>query len=306
MKKFICNIFLFIIFMSTFYLCALFIWGRSYTLGRLKPNINYKIGSYGHMYTRLNEIKNVNNLDILFLGSSHTYRGFDTRIFKKHGLNTFNLGSSAQTPIQTLTLLNRYLDNIKPELIIYEVFPSTLSSDGVESSMDIIANDKNDLYSYQMALNINKIKTYNTLLYGTIRDLFHLNYKFVEPKQKGKDLYVENGFVEKQMKYYIPQSIENNKIVLKKNQLKSFEQILNIIKKKNIKLLLVYAPITKNLYSSYTNTKYYDSLMISHGKYYNFNEIMDLKDSVHFYDSHHLNQKGVKLFNNKLLNIIEE
>lgn len=306
MRKFIRNIFLFFVFTTTFYLCALFLWGSSYTLGRLKPNINYKIGSYGHMYTRMNEIKNVNNLDILFLGSSHTYRGFDTRIFKKHGLNTFNLGSSAQTPIQTLTLLNRYLDKLQPKLIIYEVFPPTLSSDGVESSMDIIANDKNDFYSYQMALNINKIKTYNTLLYGTLRDLFQLNYDFVEPKQKGQDLYVKNGFVEKKMKYYTSQSHVKNKIILKKNQLKSFEQILNIIKKKNIKLHLVYAPITKNLYSSYANKKSYDSLMASYGKYYNFNEIMNLKDSLHFYDSHHLNQKGVKLFNEKLLNVIEK
>jgi hypothetical protein len=37
------------------------------------------------MYSRLSEIKNYKDIDILFLGSSHTYRGFDTRIFLDSG-----------------------------------------------------------------------------------------------------------------------------------------------------------------------------------------------------------------------------
>lgn len=35
-------------------------------------------------------------------------------------------------------------------------------------------------------------------------------------------------------------------------------------------------------------------------------EIMNLNDSLYFYDSHHLNQIGVELFNEKLINILKE
>jgi hypothetical protein len=167
------------------------------------------------MFTRLKEIKQINknqNIDILFLGSSHAYRGFDTRIFKKYGYNTFNLGSSSQTPIQTLVLLKRYLDRINPETVIFEVNPTTFSSDGVESSLDIIANDRNDIYSYEMAFKIHHIKTFNTLLYAEYRDIFHLDDSFTEPIKKRKDTYIKGGFVEKEMAYYKPEKMDKNEI----------------------------------------------------------------------------------------------
>jgi len=42
------------------------------------------------------------------------------------------------------------------------------------------------------------------------------------------------------------------------------------------------------------------------GNYYNFNEMINLVDTLHFYDSHHLNQKGVRLFNEKIIKLIDE
>ncbi|HLV40544.1 hypothetical protein [Xanthomarina sp.] len=304
MKKFIYTIFLFTLFASIFYVLALFVFGSSYRLSKLEPNINYKLGAYGHMNTRLKEIKNVQDIDILFLGSSHCYRGFDTRIFKNNGLKTFNLGSSAQTPIQTEALLKRYLEKVSPKTVIYEVFPSTLISDGVESSLDLVSNDKNDIYSIQMATRTNHILTYNTLIYATIRELLKLNNSFKEPLKKGKDIYIPGGYIEKEVSYYKPNKINNKALNLNEKQLDAFKRNIELIKKKEINLILVFAPITKNQYSSYTNPKYYDSLMNTYGKYYNFNEMMNLNDTQHFYDNHHLNQKGVNLFNEKVLSTI--
>lgn len=63
------------------------------------PFLKYPIGGTGNSYTRLSEVEDIKNIDILFLGSSHTYRGFDTRIFSKYGYSTFNLGTTSQTPI---------------------------------------------------------------------------------------------------------------------------------------------------------------------------------------------------------------
>lgn len=305
MKKFILNISLFFIFASLFYLSALFILESKYSSGFFEPNVNYNLGSYGNTHTRLKEIDQVENLDILFLGSSHTYRGFDTRIFSKAGFNSFNLGTSSQTPIQTNVLLKRYLDQVQPQLIIYEVYPYTFSSDGVESSLDIISNDINDLYSFEMAIKTNHLTTYNTLFYASIRNIFQLNENYVESKQKNDDTYFTGGYVEKEISYYQPVKLPKKEIKPKKSQLISFDQTVNIIKENNIELILVYAPITKDLYSSYTDNKYFDSLMKTYGNYYNFNELMNLEDSLYFYDSHHLNQKGVQLFNKKLLKVIE-
>lgn len=305
MKKFILKIVSFTLFAAVFYLITLRLW-ESYAPSRFKPNLNYPIGFPGHMFSRLSEVKKTNDIDILFLGSSQAYRGFDTRIYSKSGLKTFNLGSSSQTPIQTMLLLKRYLENLNPKLVIYEVYPQTFMIDGVESSLDIIANARNDLYSFEMALRINNVKTYNTLLYGAINDLLKLNQSFTEPYIKDNDIYISGGFVEKETGYFEPTPFKKKEIIIRPTQLETFSQILSILKDKEIDVILVYAPIPQSNYKSYSNNAYFDSLMKSYSEYYNFNEIINLNDSLHFYDSNHLNQYGVEIFNSKLIEILNE
>ena len=77
MKKFISKIFLFLLLLFIIYSSLLYVFG-GINNSRFKPNLIYKTS---HNSIRLNEVKNKENLDILFLGSSHAYRGFDTRIF---------------------------------------------------------------------------------------------------------------------------------------------------------------------------------------------------------------------------------
>ncbi len=295
-KSIVSFAFLFIIF----YVVLICVWG-DYAPLSFKKNLQYKLGSYGHMYSRMQEIKTVKDIDVLFLGSSHTYRGFDTRIFKNDGFKVFNLGSSAQTPIQTELLLKRYLDSLSPKIVVFEVNPFSFSSDGVESSLDLFANDKNDLYSIINAVRINHIKTYNVLIYSFYRELFNMNKKFVEQKVKNEDTYVVNGYVEKKMRYFVDKPIQKLQSNISKKQISAFENILTKLKNEGIEYYLVQAPITKSRYLKITGTKDFDDLMKDKGTYYNFNYILNLTDSLHFYDSHHLNQEGVKIFNNDLI-----
>lgn len=271
-----------------------------------KPNLNYRIGSNGHMYSRIKELKKCKNIELLFLGSSHAYRGFDTRFYKNRGIGAFNLGSSSQTPIQTLLLLKRYLDKLNPKIIVYDVYPETLASDGVESALDIIANDKNDMLSFKMALYINHLKVYNTFFYGLMQDIFKLNSSFNEPRIRGNDFYVAGGFVEnKKSKTFTPQNFKKKSIDFNNKQIDSFKKIIKMIKQRNITLILVYAPIAPSLFKSYTNNQEFNSIMKGYSTYYNFNEILTLQDNLHFYDSHHLNQLGVEKFNEELIKIIK-
>lgn len=303
MKKFLEKILLFIPLSITTYIFLIIIWG-DFAPGRLQKNLNYRLGSSGHLYSRLNEIKDTQDVDVLVLGSSHAYRGFDTRIFKKAGLKTFNLGSSSQTPMQTEVLLKRYLDELSPKIILYEVYPATFSSDGVESSLDIIANDKNDSESIDMAFRQNHIKVYNLLIYGFYRDLFKKNSYFIEASMKGDDKYIEGGYVERKLQYFKYLEYDRQKWELNNQQFKAFEQVLNLFDERNIPFVLVQAPITTQRYQSYVNNTEFDSTIKKYGKYFNFNKILDLDDRLHFYDSHHLNQDGVEIFNKKLIEII--
>jgi hypothetical protein len=305
MKHFIKSLLLFLPLMLISYIVLVFLWGY-FVPSFFEHNLKFRIGTNGHLNSRLKEVKQSSEVDILFLGSSHTYRGFDTRVFNKHGYSSFNLGSSSQTPLQTQLLLDKHLTSLNPKLIIYEVYPKTFEIDGVESSLDIISNDNFDISSIIMSIKLNNIKVYNTLIYAFFMDILKVNANYKEPYARGNDTYISGGFVQKNISYFNNnEKYEPNIWVLDEKQIKRFENILTILKKKNIELILVQAPITSSLYKSYSNNNYFDSLIVSkHNKYYNFNEILNLNDSLHFYDSHHLNQSGVELFNIKLIEIL--
>lgn len=303
MKRFLKSIALFAVLLVVFYPAALFLWGML-APSFIKSNLNYPLAYSGHSFTRFKEVKHVSSVDVLFLGSSLAYRGFDTRIFESDGLSSFNLGSSNQTPVQTKVLLNRYLHQLNPKVIVYEVQPEVFSVDGVESALDILANDQNDLHSVKMALNLNHIKVYNTLLYAFIRDALELNSSFEEPLSKGDDIYIAGGFVEKQMRFYKSASPEPKAWEFNPRQVSAFQEIVSRIKDLGIELILVKAPVTQSLYRSYSNNQEFDHLMRHTSTYYNFNEILSLDDSLHFYDAFHLNQQGVKLFNDKLIKLM--
>jgi hypothetical protein len=299
MRKFIKSVFLFIPFVVTLYILLVLAWGE-FVPRSFSPNL--VLGSNGHTYTRLQEARNTSGVDILFLGSSHTYRGFDPRIFEMNGCTSFNMGSPFQSPIQTEMLLKRYLDQVNPRLVIYEVYPLTFATDGLESSLDLIANDRNDFSSVRLALRNNHVKVYNSLLYGFYKDLFKSDNPFGEEMVTGDDKYIAGGYVEKKIKYFGHTTYEDQEWNFRPEQFRAFENIIEMFRESGIDYILVQAPITGALYRSYTNNEFFDSIMDRSGVYLNFNNLITLNDSLHFFDSHHLNQTGVEIFNNRLIN----
>lgn len=301
--KLIRYVVLFLLFSGVAYVAFLCIWGDIMP-GFLQRNMYYRMGYGGHMFTRMEEVKHVKNVDVLFLGSSHAYRGFDPRIFAKHGLKSFNLGSSLQSPMQTEVLLNRYLHTINPKVIIYEVYYPAFTSDGVESALDIISNDKNDLESVKMIMNLNHIGTTNTFIYGLCNDLIGATNAFNEDSVKGEDTYVKGGYVQRASTPFKNAMKESPwKYDINDHQWNTFIKLIHLIKNKNIKLILVQTPISKSLYKTFEKKEAFNKMMKQYGEYYNFNEILQLDDSLHFYDPDHLNQAGVEIFNDKLIHL---
>lgn len=306
MKKFFKNLLLFFTYVIVLYFLFIILWGELMPPFARK-NLNYSLGSYGHMHTRLQEVNNYKNIDILFTGSSHAYRGFDTRIAESYGYKTFNLGSSAQTPVQTKLLLERYLDQLQPKILVYEVYPHTFEIDGVESSLDIIANGKIDDKVVDMALTLNDIKTYNSLLYGFYRHTFNRDKNFNEKRIIEKDTYIPGGFIEREVEDNIDSTLNNVAKAIwtpRKYQIQAFETIVALIKEKGIKLVLVQSPVTKQAYNKYSNNDSIDRYFSGKGVYYNFNGVIKLSETIHFYNEDHLNQRGVQLFDMALMDSI--
>lgn len=303
MKRFLFNIFSFVLLFSIVYVIFLIIWGL-YAPSFLKRNI-YSTFEVSHLNRRLQEAKSINDVDILFLGSSHSYRGFDPRNFIKSGFKSFNLGSSSQTPIQTEILVEKYLRKMNPEIVILDVYPDLFANNGTESTLDLIVNEDIDFSTVFLALKINNLSVYNTLIFHSFTKLFNDNYKLNKINTSNIEKYISGGFVERDIEFYKVTELSNRTFSPRFDQLESFSRIVEVLKSEKIKFFLIYVPITKNQYNSYNNNDDFDSLMSSHGPYYNFNKLISLNDSLHFFDSHHLNQNGVNLFNEKLIDVLK-
>lgn len=290
------NIFRFIgfIFASLImYVVMLCIYGDNYSIN--SGNLLYQ--KRNHTITRFNEIKNnTDEVDILFLGSSHSFRSFDSRVYDSLGLKNCSLASQAQTPLQTEMLLKRYLDKVKPKLVVFEVNPHMFSIEGIESSIYLLSADEVDHNALNLVWKQKNIKVFNTFIYSIYNKLFTDDKSGIASISSDYE-YHKGGFLSKKIRLYIPESFENNTYDFKKNQFDSFKNCISILKQNKTPFILIQAPITSTKYFSYSNRNEFDDRMLSYGDYYNTNNMLVLKDSLDFSDSHHLSMYGVKKFN---------
>jgi len=304
MKKFLSDIIQFLFFLFIFYVCFIVISGHFFP-DFLRRNLIYTLGGNGFTYTRLKEVKDLSHVDVLLLGSSRAYRSFDTRIFDTAGLTSFNLGTSNQTPIQSLYLLEKYLEKLKPATIVFEVNPDIFSNNGVESAIDIISNEKMNVSLLKMAIDINHIKVWNTLIYSTFRKSTGLENSFIEGNQKTDQKYIKGGYVLSLTENFDQDAGNSYVCHLDRKQLDAFEKILSLVKSANIKILLVQSPVVSALYNSCSENENFDRLVNQRSDYINFNRTLNLTDTLHFTDGQHLNQNGVDIFCNEILKLLQ-
>jgi hypothetical protein len=303
MKRFIKDFFIFSL-VSSLILGLFFLVGFELLPFRVMPNIKYIGEGYGFSDIRFKEVDTLNDIDILFLGSSHAYRGFDTRNFDSIGFRAFNLGSSAQTHDQTQILLKRYLKELNPKLVVYEVFPNVFKNSGIESNLDLINNDIVDYLNFKSALRVNNIQVYQTLAHAYYKQKFKSQNK-IKSYTRSNDTYIKGGYVEKAIKPKYTHSTSRKGWELNELQKSSFKQNIEMFNSENIKYILVFAPVSSSYYES-IDLKKFNNFIRSYGNYYDFNRISNMNDSLHFYDPHHLTQEGVDKFNTDFIHILKD
>lgn len=299
MKRFVLRSVLFLMALAIGYCFLILLWGM-YAPAWTQKNLVYKLGHKGHSYTRFREVKSAGDIDILFIGSSLCMRGFDPRIFEKQGYKTFNLGSGGQSPVQSLWLLKQHVGHLKPELVVVEVNPYVLSRDGVEPGLDLISNHDFDFSLAGMVVTTRNVKILNTLIYSMMRQKLGLNDGFTEDRIKNDDTYVNGGFVEKKIERFdVDQFWREERYILGPvdYQMQALIEIVELLNEKKIRHLLVQPPVTSFLLKEHQKAFAVDTFFASTGNYINFNPHTYLNDTLHFFDSRHLNQEGVEIFN---------
>lgn len=144
---------------------------------------------------------------------------------------------------------------------------------------------------------------YNSMFFSFLKNNLSGASQSTNVTKYGTHMYVKGGYVERdKLYYYEPEVTSSSQWEYNESQWQAFERCLEIIKSNGAQVFLVYAPITRNLYTSITNNEEFLKRMATYGhQVYDFNVITDLDDVLHFYDSNHLNQDGVEIFNQSLI-----
>lgn len=252
MKSFLFKTTMFVIITVVLYILFIFIFSNVF------PSfLNQSFYKIGYTSNRIQDADKIKNIDVVFLGSSHAYRGFDP---KKFSFSSFNIGTTAQTPIQSYILIKKYLKQMKPKLIIYEVYPEVFEISGLESQLDLLSNSPINTDIIYTTFEFFNIKAFNLLI------LNFLNHNLLEKPitkqgRNNSERYYSNGYVESKKQTFLPIAINNGKWMPLKKHLKYFKKGLNFLKQNQTKVLLVFAPITKREYNSYENIGYFNNLM---------------------------------------------
>ncbi|MFH7018748.1 hypothetical protein [Flavobacterium sp. FlaQc-47] len=268
------------------------------------------------------------NAQIVVLGTSRAEVHYDTQIISQlTGLKTYNLGLSG-THYDILQMRWRsFLDhNIKPKILILDLDSSSLQrSEEIYNKFQYlpylnrgeyiaVAKDLDSDYYFEKYIPIYKYRGYEVNIYQQIRSL---KTSFFCPKNK--DGYIENdiNWIEKDYLNF-KKMVEDDKLKDNfnydeyKKGFKVLNEIMSDCKRHNIKVFFVWSPsyFESDLYMP-NNKKCIDKILSKISKqnniaYYNF-----LKDSIclkkeNFYNSSHMNKKGVAIFSKKISEIIND
>jgi hypothetical protein len=260
----------------------------------------------GQAFLAFQEVMNHEKVDIVFIGSSHAYRSFDPRVFAREGLSTFNLGTRAQTPLNSYFLLKEYIGTLRPKLVIFETYPIILGNDGRESSLDLV-NDLPLSWSLaRMAAASWDVSVWNKLFLRWIGpDLPAVSDRAeILPTT---DTYVGRGYVEKDPRFVDSRPFQPESVTVSNDQVKYLERSIDMLRDQGIQVVLVVTPLPRQTVAGILNyddvSREQADLAARAGVLYldfNLGGQLDL-DRAYFYDSHHLHQSGVELFLDKLI-----
>lgn len=260
-------------------------------------------GGYGFSLQRFREAETAGDVDVLFSGSSHAYRGFDTRQYPS--FRTFNIGSYGQTPYESYFVLKEYLPRLTPELVVFECYFEMFTLDNQEALYDLLVNLPLTPRVFEMALFTGKSRTVHAFFAEAFRRL-RSPLEEVEQVPETERSYVPGGFVEDKRSYphrYFP---KEGVVETHDYQFEYLAEVVRLVKSTGAKVVLVQHPLPRERVAPVRN---YTDIIAAITKvagendvpFLNFHGTLELDTRAHFVDADHLNLAGARIFNAALL-----
>lgn len=99
---------------------------------------------------------------VLVLGSSHAYRGYDPSIFTSEDLSCFNFGTSSQNSLVANHLLDHYIDIHPQQLVIIDVYAGMFEGQGMESILRMVVHEPSSEAAADLVVKSADLRSVNT------------------------------------------------------------------------------------------------------------------------------------------------
>lgn len=304
MRRFILNAIIFFLLATVLYLvvfaalCVVKLGGTP-VVYRTSDVLAWKGGSTWQKFREFNPDR---SYDVVFLGSSHAYRGYDPAIFAEHGYTAFNLGTSAQTPLNSYYIVKHYLNGNNTNLLLLDVYEMVFENDGLEATSLLVQNLDIDAAAVGMSLALKDPRAMNMLALRTMRSTAEPMYYSENYAGAGFSAHFDS--LRSPFDYPMGRPFEPRSV-----QVKYFTSLLQLCKERGIPIVLVNHPFPKE--SDSDRHKRFNMWLERQLEgfdvpYLDMAYEHDLHSMHHFADHNHLNAAGVARFNPELIESLEE
>lgn len=258
-------------------------------------------GGRFHSLQRFREASQRGHVDVVFLGASHTYRGFDPRLFAAEGIATMNLGSTNQTPLNGYYVAERFLPKLSPRVLVIEVSYNTLSTDGLEAFRDLAVNTSWSTATQRMALatwNLGAMTFATAKGFGLTADESKVSQQEIVGER-----YIDGGYVETEGRRTALLTDEAGTFSFdtRPRQLEYLAATTELGASLGARVVWVTLPVPRD-YASRMNDRRQLAATIeaaarrANVPYWDFSDSLDLDPLAEFKDVLHLNAAGVAKF----------
>lgn len=250
------------------------------------------------------------SIDLLFVGSSHSYCTFNPRLFDHYlKCNSLNLGTDSQSFKITYFSILETLKHQKPKVIIIEVYPIVNNETSIVAlrphldTMKLYSINKLSLIRNSFSINEGANNYINTIYYHNrwkeFNDLRKIEYKGYEGwegriKNKGFGGYVRTS-IKNTLTYDLYNNTFDSSFSIIDEHLNLLENLFKICKERDIKVILTSPPTIKD----YANTLgvLYNPTLKELMKTYevdsiDFNDGRKKYEKICFFDNYHLSLAG--------------
>lgn len=321
LKQVICLIGVFVIV-----ICAMGYAGKKYENASAYNTINYFTKS---RYDEFYELPK-NTVDMVFLGSSHSYCTFDPENFdEKLGILSWQLGTPLQTSDTTYFSLLQVLETQKPSVVVAEVYWDMLDDgfliEQAKSFFRVLNNEELEKKYIREVFPIGEKIKYSikpiryqadffALFSSNFKDELKEKYGVYDPPGdtvSGEEYYRSKGYV--YCDYTMPESeydltnqfkgFDGNSFEMNAQKAKYLEKLAKLCEEKGIKLIFVTAPIApvsmdyiKNYEKVHEEiSDFSEKIGVPYIDYNYINYDEKILGNEYFRDDAHLNDSGVKI-----------